>query len=109
MYWNSRAAHAVLDRKILHRLHEQRDARHLRQFRLQAPNDVARADLSRGERFQVDENASAIQGGIGPVDSDEGRQIVDGRILQNDLGQLLLLAGTFPETTPTGPLRRPPE
>ena len=90
-----RTAHAVFDREILYRLHEQRDARHLRQLRLQAANDVAGADLARGQGFQVDENAPAIQGCIGPVDADEGGQIIDGRILQNDLAQLLLLPGHF--------------
>ncbi len=34
-----RAAHPVLYRNILHRLHKQSDASHLRQFRLQAADD----------------------------------------------------------------------
>ncbi len=36
-----RAADAVLDRQVLHRLHEQRDAIDLRQLGLQAPDDLS--------------------------------------------------------------------
>ena len=89
------AAHAVFDREILHRLHEQRDARHLRQLRLQAANHIAGAYVSSGQRFQVDQNAPAIQGCISAVDSNERRQIIHRRVLQNHLGQLLLLPGHF--------------
>ena len=80
-----RAAHAVFHRQILHRLHEQRDAGHLGQLRLQAANHVAGTDLSLVERFQVDQNASAVQRRVGAVDSDERRKTLDRRILQNDL------------------------
>ena len=64
-------------------------------FRLQAANHVARANLAIVQRLQIDQHASAVQGGIGSVDSDERGQILDRRILQNDLRQFLLLAGHF--------------
>ena len=49
-----RAAHAVFDREVLHRLHEQRDALDLRQLGLQAPNDLAGAHLPLVEGLEVD-------------------------------------------------------
>ncbi len=66
-----RAAHAVFHRQILHRLHVQRDAFDLRQFRLQAPDHVARADFSFFERLEVDENASAVECRVDAVRTDE--------------------------------------
>ena len=42
-----RAADAVFDRQVLHRLHEERDALDLGQLRLQAADDVACASASR--------------------------------------------------------------
>ena len=90
-----RAADAVLDRNILHRLHKQGDSRHAGQFRLQAADHLAGADLALIERLQVDQNAPAIQGGVGSIDPDERGQAFDRRILQNDLAQLLLQCGHF--------------
>ncbi len=41
-----RPADAIVDRDVLHRLHEQRDAFDLGQRRLQPPNHVARAQIA---------------------------------------------------------------
>src|SRR2546430_4582157 len=63
------------------------------QSRLEAANHIAGRDLALVERFQIDQNAAAVQRRIGSIDSDEGRKTLDRRILQNDLHQLLLLTG----------------
>ena len=85
MYWNSRAADAIFDGQILHRLHEQRDAGHLRELGLQAPDHVAGADFALVERLQIDLDAAAVERGVGAVDADERRQAVHRRVLQNHL------------------------
>jgi hypothetical protein len=40
-------------------------------LRLQAANHVAGADFALGQRFEIDQDAAAVQGGIGSVDADE--------------------------------------
>ncbi len=54
-----RAADAVFDRKILHRLHKERDAVHFVELRLKPANDVAGANvMAQFERFEIDLNAA---------------------------------------------------
>ncbi len=88
-----RAADAVLDRQVLHRLHVERNALHPGKLRLQAPDDVACAGAAHAPGFQVDEHPSAVERGIRPVDADERRQARDGRILENDGRKRLLPLG----------------
>ena len=82
---------------ILHRLHVQGDARHAGQLRLQAADDVAGGDLALVDRLQVNQNAPTVQRGVGSIDANKRGQTFDGRILQNDLAQRLLLVGHFLE------------
>ena len=57
---------------------------------LQAANDVAGADIALRQRLQIDLDAAAVERGVGAVDADEGRQALDGGILQNHVGERLL-------------------
>ena len=50
---------------------------------------VAR-DLALVERLEVDLDAAGVERGVGAVDADEGGDVVDGRILQHDVDELLL-------------------
>ena len=86
-------AHAVIDGDVLHRLHVQLDAVHLGQAVVEAANDVRSAEIALVERLEVDGHASAVQRGVGAVGADEGGEAFDRRVLQDDLGQLLLLLG----------------
>ena len=54
-------------------------------LRLQAANHVAGADLALVERLQVDQNAAAVQGGVGAVDADERGEVFHRRVVQNQL------------------------
>src|SRR5262249_41737616 len=85
-----RTADAILDGQVLHRLHEERNALHIDQGRLQAADDVAGTVMPLLERLQVDLDTPAVEGGIGAVDTDEGRQTLDGRVLQDHSGEGLL-------------------
>ena len=78
-----RAADAVLDRQVLHRLHVERDALARRaSLRLQPPDDLASRRASRSrERLQVDQHAAAVERRVGAVDADERRQALDRRVL----------------------------
>src|SRR5439155_553662 len=86
-----RAAHAVLDREVLHGLHEERDAVHRGELGLQATDHVAGADPAVGQRLQVDLDAAAVGGGVDPVDADERGEALDGRVAE-DHGRQRLLA-----------------
>ena len=85
-----RAAHARFDRQVLNGLHEQADAVNLIDDRLQPADDGAGIGVPFVERLQIDLNSARVERRVRPVDSDEGRQAFDGRILQNGLGQRLL-------------------
>ncbi len=85
------AADAVFNRQVLHRLHVQRDVADLAiQFRLQAADDVAGADIALIVRFQVDQHAPGIQCGVVAIDADERRQALDCGIFQHHCRQRLL-------------------
>ena len=85
-----RAAHPVLDRQILHRLHEQRDAVHLRELGLQAADHFRCAGAALLERLEVDQDAPAVERRVGAVDPDEGGQALYRRVLQDGQRQVLL-------------------
>ena len=85
-----RAAHAILDGQILHRLEIERDAFDLRELGLQAIDDRGNARIALVERFEIDENAAVVGRGIGAIDTDERGQALDRGILQDDVGELLL-------------------
>ena len=104
-----RAADAVVHRDVLHRLHEQGDAGHLGQLRLQAADHVAGADLALFERLQVDQDAAAVQRGVGAVDADERGEALHRRVLENHLRQSLLPAGHLAGTKWSAPLPKRPE
>ena len=86
-----RAADAVLDGQVLHRLHIERHAGDLRELGLQAPDDFGGMQPPLAERLQVDQHAPAIQRGVGAVDADEGGEALDRRVLQDDVRERLLL------------------
>src|SRR2546430_164558 len=69
-----RAADAILDRQVLDRLHEERDALDPRELRLEARDHVARAHPAVVEGLQVDLDAAAVRRRVDPVDADEGRE-----------------------------------
>ena len=99
------AADAVIDREILHRLHVERDAGDLGQLRLQAADDLGGGDFAHVERLEVDLDASAVERGVGAIGPDERRKAIDRRIVQQDLGQLLLLFGHGVKGSGCGGLR----
>ena len=85
-----RPAHAILDGEVLHRLQVQGDVVDLRQFLLQTPDDLAGGEVPLRERREVDEDAPAVERGVGAVHPDERRQAFDRRILENHRRQSLL-------------------
>ena len=64
-------AHTILHGQVLDRLHEQSDAFHLRQFRLESSDDVAGTHSAFFERLQVDQDSPAVHRDVGPVHADE--------------------------------------
>ena len=74
-----RAADAVFDRQVLHRLHEERDALDLGQLRLQPADDSLALIVALVERLEVDLDAAAVERRVGAVDADERRQALDRR------------------------------
>src|SRR5438034_775912 len=76
-----RAAHAVLDGEVLHRLQVERDAGDVGQRRPQAIDHLGDAG-ALGERLEVDEQAPAVEGDVGAVHADEGGPPRHGRVVQ---------------------------
>ena len=103
-----RAADAVLDRQVLHRLHVQRDAVDFLELRLQSLDHIGGVDASLVQRLQIDLNAPAIQRRVGSVDADERGNTLDGGILQDDCEPVAAVSATSPETKWTAPLRKFP-
>ena len=66
-----RAADAILDRQILDRLHIERDALHLGQFRLQPSHDFGGADSSFAQWLEIDQNPAAVECRVDAVHADE--------------------------------------
>src|SRR5215469_5713082 len=79
-----RAADAVFDGEVLHRLHKQRDAVDFGQLRLEATDDVGSVNLPLCQRLEIDLNAAGVQSGVRAVDSDERRKGLDRRIFEDD-------------------------
>ena len=88
-----RAADAVLDRQVLHRLHVQRDAGDVGELRLQPADDVDGARVALVERLQVDQDAAAVERRVRAVDADERREALDRRVFQQHVGERLLPLG----------------
>ena len=89
-----RPADAVFHRQILHRLHVKLDARHLLQLRLQPPDHIDRGNAGALlERLQRDLDAAAIHGRVHAIGADERSEILNRRILADDLDQFLLQLG----------------
>ncbi len=62
-------------------------------LRLQAANDFGGGDLALIERLEVDLDAAGVQRGVGAVDADEGGDVIDGGVLEQDVDELLLALG----------------
>src|SRR6266849_4696549 len=85
-----RAADAIFDGQVLHRLHEKGNAINFAEFRLQPPNHVGSGNLALLQRLEIDLNAAAVQRGVDAVDADEGRKAFDGGVLQDNVRQSAL-------------------
>ena len=72
-----RAAHAIFDGEVLHRLHIERNAIDLFQIWLEAPDDIRGVDLAVFQRLQIDLDTPAVQRRVRAVDADEGRKTLD--------------------------------
>ena len=60
---------------------------------LQAADDLGGGASRCVERLEVDLDAAGVQRGVGAVDADEGGEAFNGRVLQDDVDQLLLALG----------------
>src|SRR6266849_5886124 len=87
------AAHGVVEGKILHRLHVQRDARDVGRLGPQPPDGIGDVRAALAARFQIDQETPAVQSDIVAVDTDEGRQAEHIRILENRGRERLLPIG----------------
>ena len=97
-----RPADPVFHRQILHRLHEKLDARHLLQLRLQPPDHIDRGNAGALlERLQRDLDAAAIHGRVHAIGADERGEILNRRILADDLRPVPAAAWTWRETIPS--------
>ena len=86
-------ADAVFHRQVLQRLQEELNAFNACELGLQAANHLGGGDLAHIERLQVDLDAARVQRGVGSVHADERRDVIDGRILQQNVHELLLALG----------------
>ena len=102
-----RAADAVFDGEVLHRLHEQRHAVDFRDLWLQAANHIAGVEVALVERLQIDLDAPAVERGVGAVDADEGRQTLHRGIFQNNVGERQLPSLHGGNETSCGPSETP--
>ena len=85
-----RAADAIFNRQILHRLQVELDSINLSEFGLQSPDDFTRIDLSFFEGLQGDLYATAVNSGVKSIHSDERGDVLHRIILKDDFGQFLL-------------------
>src|SRR6267154_1206085 len=81
-----RAADAILDGEVLHRLHKERDAIDIGKLGLKAPDNVGGGNLALIEGLEIDLDAAAVQRGIDSVNADEGGQACYRGILQDYVG-----------------------
>ena len=91
------AADAVFDGQVLQRLEEELDAVDVGDLGLQAADDLGGGDLALVERLEGDLDAAGVERGVGAVDADEGGDVVDSGILQNDVDEPLLPLGHIGE------------
>src|SRR6267154_819435 len=88
-----RAADAIFDGEVLHRLHEERDAVDISELGLKAPDNVGGGNLALLERLEINLDPAAVQRGIDAVNPDEGGKAGDRGIFQNNVGQCALTFG----------------
>src|ERR1019366_4358133 len=81
----------IFDGEVLYRLHVERDAIDFFQIWLEPPDDIRGADFALFQRLQIDLDTPAVQCIVGGVDADERRKTLYRRILQEQMGELLLL------------------
>src|SRR5262249_17385851 len=67
-----RPADAILHGEILYWLHKEWDGLDLGEHGLQSADHIAGADLALLQRFQSDEDPSAVESQIGAIDTDKG-------------------------------------
>ena len=84
------AADPILDRQVLNRLEISRNRLDAGSLRLQAPDDFRGGGFALIARLEIDHHPAGVEGGVAPVDPDEGRQALHVRILQHRRGQRLL-------------------
>ena len=87
------AAHRGVDGQILGRLQIERHARDAGHRLLQTANHRLDAVVAFIQRLEVDLQAGAVQRRVGAVDADERGQALHRRILENNVGNLLLALG----------------
>ncbi len=85
-----RLGDGAFDGQILHRLHVERDAGQRAGRVLDPLHDGRDVGLALVMRLEVDQDAAAVERGVGAVDADEGGEAVDIGVLQDDAGELLL-------------------
>jgi len=88
-----RLRNAVLNRQILHRLHEQRNTRSELRYIRQSTNHVGRRNVSAAtqfERLQADQHAPHVKRWVCAVYANERRDALDRRVLEDRFGELLL-------------------
>src|SRR6202008_1147964 len=79
--------------QVLYRLQVDRDPVHSGQRRSQTRHHVAHALAALGERLERDLDATAVQGRVGAVDTDERRDAGYGRVFQDLAPERLLALG----------------
>ncbi len=99
------AADAVFDGEVLQRLKEELNAVDVGDLGLQALNDFGCGDFAHIERLEGDLDAAGVERGVGAVDADEGGDVVDRRVLQDDVDELLLAQGHVGEADRFAALR----
>ena len=85
-----RAAHAILDGQVLHRLHVEGDPLHVLDRRAESADDGGGIGAPRVPGLEIDLDAPAVRRHVGPVHADERRQALDVGILQDDAREHLL-------------------
>ena len=80
-----RAADAIFDRQILHRLHVKRDAVDFASSGCKRRITSVALIFRSFERLEIDQHASAVQRCVRAVDADERRKTLDRGIFQNDI------------------------
>src|SRR6266481_2500866 len=82
-----RAADAVFDGEVLHRLHEERYPVHLGERGLKAADYVGGRNPALAEGLEVDLDTAAVESRVDPVNADERGEALDRRVLQDHVGQ----------------------